>query len=88
MTLTPASAALVSRMVAEGEFISADAAVEAALVVLRRESETAEQVRELVREGLRAADAGRVEDNGPEFYARIRSELQERWNSGQSDQSG
>ena len=77
MRLTPKEQEFVQRLVSEGRYASADAALRAAFRLLEQEEAWKEDARRKIQEGLEDLKAGRVVD-GDQAMKEILAELDRR----------
>ena len=78
MRLTPKEQEFVQRLVSEGRYASADAALRAAFRLLEQEEAWKEDARRKIEEGLEDLKAGRVV-NGEKAMREIREELRKKY---------
>jgi len=76
--LTPKEQEFVQRLVSEGRYASADAALRAAFRLLEQEEAWKEDARRKIEEGLEDLKAGRVV-NGEKAMREIREELRKKY---------
>ena len=78
MRLTPKEQEFVQRLVSEGRYASAEAALRAAFRLLEQEEAWKEDARRKIEEGLEDLKAGRVV-NGEKAMREIREELRKKY---------